>query len=76
MSIQAEFAPRMARRDLTPNPPCSRPPQARFSARLPAAFRARARHVDRSQPAKGLLQKRRLTPLVDWNEAAKFVNDL
>ena len=26
--------------------------------------------------AKGLLQKRRLTPLVDWNEAAKFVNDL
>jgi hypothetical protein len=26
--------------------------------------------------AKGLLQKRRLTPLVDWNGAAKFIKDL
>ena len=26
--------------------------------------------------AKGLLKKRRLTPLVDWDEAARFVGDL
>ena len=26
--------------------------------------------------AKGLLKKRRLTPLVDWDEAAKFVDTL
>ena len=26
--------------------------------------------------AKGLLKKRRLTPMVDWSEAAEFVNGL